>query len=158
MLHDFSNGMEKPKRGPRKTQTSPKKTPVDQYDLYGQVTLEVAREAARAINDYMAHWGDNFSEEFKRSLSGPSQLRGAKVVKLKCLLATQIDSSSESPALLWQASFDKEYAQPLLFTIHQGNINRPFTRDFYAEDLAELDAHAEAHDRPLALPGQEVAL
>lgn len=89
----------------------------------------MAREAARAINEFMSHWNDLLPKE-----AHTNKFHGAKVVSIARILATP--EYCTSMTMLWQASFDK--CEDLWFEIHNGVVHFPQCRHFFADDLAEI--------------------
>src|SRR5262245_40342084 len=89
--------------------------------MFEQTTIEMARQAALAINEFMAHWNDRLEEGFRSDT-----FHGAKVTRLSRLLATP---AYENAATLWEAHFDRDCTN-LCFQIRDGIAHFPDTRTF----------------------------
>lgn len=98
--------------------------------MFEETTVVMAREAAVAINTFMAHWNDRIPEQYHSNT-----FHGAKVIGLARILATPEYEGEKTT--LWEAKFDR-YCSRLCFQIREGVAHFAYTRAFYEEDLSGL--------------------
>lgn len=97
-------------------------------NMFDKTSVMMAREAAKAINEFMAHWNDTVPEKLHNNT-----FHGAKVVSIARILATPEYHSDTTT--LWEVSFDT--CEDLWFEICDGVVHFPQSRLFSAKDLAE---------------------
>lgn len=115
--------------------------------IYDETTVEMAREAARAINAFMAHWDDGIPEA-----SHHTPFQGATVRDIERLFVASV-RKSEQHTTFWQARF--EGIGYRCFAIRNGEVRFPQSRSFF--DIAE-DLHDDGPEIVLEIPENDLSI